>query len=492
MAYTTIYGSYMSTAGGSNFIRPYFSYEVVTGQTSTQQYTTVNWIAGCNIKSGASTNAKINIKVTITDRTTQTASVDDMGWSGGNHAMITSNNSWYRTTSSQSITFKVVMTTNVDSSSVSQSFTVPALSTFTLSYNTGGGSSVASQTFYYGVSGNVSSTKPTRTNYTFQGWANTSGGSVAYQPKSAITLTANKTLYAVWKSACTVPTIRGDVTAYRVSARGSTRNPTLVNDGTVVYIEFTTNKGVNVSNYLYSYSVKVDGSTSSLTKSLTLDSSGSSTNVYYGYIGDPGDFDKDTTYSIEVIVTIQDVNSQSYTFSAGTFISAEVYEIDISADGKRVAFGALASDAPSGTTRTDFAIEVAGDVELTGDLKIGNDTVVDYTVAQGTSGNWKYRKYKSGIFEAWYYLSGATVSTGSALSGASGWYRNTDSYPLSLPSIGITSVDHAHINAITGLAGMYTTVTALSTSQVDYYVIYSGQLSSRSAIITAYVKGTWA
>lgn len=71
--------------------------------------------------------------------------------------------------------------------------------TFTVSYNANGGSGApSSQTKTYGVKLTLSSTKPTRSGYSFSGWATSATGSVAYQ--SGGTYTANKavTLYAVW------------------------------------------------------------------------------------------------------------------------------------------------------------------------------------------------------------------------------------------------------------------------------------------------------
>lgn len=42
-------------------------------------------------------------------------------------------------------------------------------------------------------------TTPTKSGYTFKGWATYSGGSVSYQPGEYYTLYGNSTLYAVWK-----------------------------------------------------------------------------------------------------------------------------------------------------------------------------------------------------------------------------------------------------------------------------------------------------
>ena len=72
--------------------------------------------------------------------------------------------------------------------------------TYTVSYNANGGTGApGNQTKYHGVSLTLSSTKPTRTGYTFNGW-NTSayGYGTSYAPGGTYTGNANLTLYAQW------------------------------------------------------------------------------------------------------------------------------------------------------------------------------------------------------------------------------------------------------------------------------------------------------
>lgn len=120
---------------------------------------------------------------------------------------------------------------------------------------------------------------------------------------------------------------------------------------------------------------------------------------------------------------------------------------------------------------------------------------VEYVTGTGTVGDWRYIKYSSGRFEAWYNHSGS-VTLGTALANASGWYRNTNAYTLTVPTeIGTATVTHADIHPISGLAGMSATVTGLSGGTTSYYVICpaaSGSaISGRATVITAYVAGTW-
>lgn len=84
---------------------------------------------------------------------------------------------------------------------VSTTWRCPALQQYKITYNANGGSGAPSaQTKWYGTNITLSTTKPTRTGYTFQGWAITSGGSVAYHPGDICDRNTNTTLYAVWKA----------------------------------------------------------------------------------------------------------------------------------------------------------------------------------------------------------------------------------------------------------------------------------------------------
>lgn len=74
-------------------------------------------------------------------------------------------------------------------------------STYTVSYNANGGSGAPmAQTKTHGVNLTLSNVRPTRTGYTFQGWATSSGGGVSYSPGSSYTSNSSITLYAVWRA----------------------------------------------------------------------------------------------------------------------------------------------------------------------------------------------------------------------------------------------------------------------------------------------------
>lgn len=72
---------------------------------------------------------------------------------------------------------------------------------YSLSFSLQGGNGTFNP--LYGEYGNrvqIPYTKPTKTGYTFLGWATYVGGNASYQPGEYYTLYGNSTLYAVWKS----------------------------------------------------------------------------------------------------------------------------------------------------------------------------------------------------------------------------------------------------------------------------------------------------
>lgn len=76
--------------------------------------------------------------------------------------------------------------------------------TYTVSYNANGGTGApGDQIKYHGTSLTLSTTKPTRTGYTFLGWATSStAASATYQPGDSYSENSNITLYAVWQKGC--------------------------------------------------------------------------------------------------------------------------------------------------------------------------------------------------------------------------------------------------------------------------------------------------
>ena len=108
-----------------------------------------------------------------------------IGWNTSNSA----------TTSSWNVNTSKSISTN------STYYPITKLNTYTVSYNANGGSRApASQTKTTNNNLTLSSVKPTRVGYTFQGWGTSSSATTAtYQPGGTYSDNKSITLYAVWK-----------------------------------------------------------------------------------------------------------------------------------------------------------------------------------------------------------------------------------------------------------------------------------------------------
>ncbi len=114
----------------------------------------------------------------------------------------------YEVKSGQSVYFRIWFTggssstingVTLGSTSSTSAITVPP-TTYTVSYSANGGSGApSSQTKTYGTTLTLSSTKPTRTGYTFNGWnTNSSGTGTNYSSGGSYTSNSAVTLYAKW------------------------------------------------------------------------------------------------------------------------------------------------------------------------------------------------------------------------------------------------------------------------------------------------------
>lgn len=109
---------------------------------------------------------------------------------------------WSTSSSATSASYVGGNSFTVTSSGTTTLYAVWKANTYTVSYNANGGSGAPSaQTQNYPWHLQISTTTPTRTGYTFQGWATSSTGAVAYQPEDWYTSLVSVTLYAIWKAA---------------------------------------------------------------------------------------------------------------------------------------------------------------------------------------------------------------------------------------------------------------------------------------------------
>lgn len=190
---------------------------IYVGVTDTNTQRTVNvqvwfWtIYSCS--DGAANTLYYNAGTSVTAATSVAASNIDIthtvasgeGWNTANQTRVL-NKTYTYDKGTSATTYKVYAKfSGIDmlngAVSANTTYTVPALASYTISYNANGGSGApSSQTKYYGKSLTLSNSKPTRAGYSFQGWATSASGSVAYAAGASYTANAGATLYAVWQA----------------------------------------------------------------------------------------------------------------------------------------------------------------------------------------------------------------------------------------------------------------------------------------------------
>lgn len=197
--------------------------------------------------------------------------------------------------------------------------------TYTVKYDANGGSNPPSnQTKTYGVALALSSVKPTRSGYTFKGWATSASGSVAYASGASYTKNAAVTLYAVWERTYTKPTIK-NFTVSRCNSSG-----TASDSGTYARVKFNWTSGTAAPSILIEWKLATASSWSQ--KTITASGTSGSVNQIIG-----GSLSLDNSYSIRV--TVDDGNSPQSTTKT---LPVASFIIDVLAGGTGVAVGKAA------------------------------------------------------------------------------------------------------------------------------------------------------
>ena len=216
--------------------------------------------------------------------------------------------------------------------------------TYKVTYNANGGSGApGQQTKTYGITLKLSTTKPTRTNYNFKGWAKTASGAVAYAAGANYTSNAAITLYAVWELAYTKPTI-ANVKAVRCNQNGDT-----LETGTYCKITFNWScSQLTGSNPVKSITISWGSDTVTVTAS---GNSGSTSQVVGGSLG------VDNSYTFTIKVT--DIKNGVTTVTK--VLGTTKFPIDFKSGGTGVAFGK--------TAETNNLAEFGYQAQFTGGIK---------------------------------------------------------------------------------------------------------------------------
>lgn len=224
------------------------------------------------------------------------------------------------------------------SDTASVSVTIPALASYTVSYNANGGTGApANQTKYHGQTLTLSSTVPTYSGYSFSGWnTNQDGSGTAYSPGGSYTANAGTTLYAQWTVDYIPPSI-GSIDVIRCNSAGN-----LQEDSTTyikVTITWTVDSNYTGSSCAFAYKLASDsqynespGSISGITGS-----SGSSSKII------SGTFAANQSYRVRVKFTDAHGGfAEAYASVPVIFAPSEFKTISCLAGGTGLAIGKIA------------------------------------------------------------------------------------------------------------------------------------------------------
>ena len=466
---SVVYGAYFSTSGGKNFVRPVIDYTVSYTATTVS----VTYKAGINVKSGWHTNAKFTSTFSATGQASKTRVDNNEKWQAGNHFIFkTTTITYNKTTSAQTKTLKMYSKSSVDSSSKSVNINIPALGLPTISDATAERVEDA----------------PTKVTVSFK--ASSSNNSAITAKINGEVVTAVDGIYSK-----TFTNVSSDQHNYTITATDSvgtsTRTLTVSRlappqvdvicarnetDATKVIFNITVNSFYkdNISNISI-----VVGSTSATVTGGEIDESNALTVT------------KELTGLVETALTATvSVTGYGGTTTINVTVPSAFRTFDVGGEGKTIAFGMTArdEDVANGVTIPEnglFECGMDADFKGTVSLDITKLGIADYIVEQGTSGIWTYKKWNSGIVEAW-----ANVSTTQAIATALGSvYRAPNAVTTNFPF----TITHpkVHLASQSGVVnGAY--IAELSNASFIWYPIkYGKDTASKVRTIAAHVNGKW-
>lgn len=204
----TTYSSWITTTGDTK-VRS----ELYTSTSTSSTEFSIYAKGVMNVVKGWYTEAKITgtLSATSYSSTSTTSSARRPGSeysdsSTDNYAPVRSNTYTYkRKTSAYTVTisYKIKIAANSKTSTTSQTFTVPALDKYTITYKSGyaDDTTTVTQTKYYGNNITLRNSWNSRLNYSLTGWNTAENGSgTSYALGATFSGNANTTLYAQWSN----------------------------------------------------------------------------------------------------------------------------------------------------------------------------------------------------------------------------------------------------------------------------------------------------
>lgn len=248
--------------------------------------------------------------------------------------------------------------------------------TYTISFNANGGTGApSSQTKTYGLDLTLSSTKPTRTNYTFLGWGvSANSTTVSYAAGGTFSANANTTLYAIWEVAYTEPRIR------YVAVRRCDSDGTHNEEGTYFNISFLWDTDEDVTSIDITWTQY--GTSTSQHSSITATGTSGEVNTILG------SNDIATEYSYRIVIEVSDSKGSS---TRTVTLPATTYTIDFLAGGNGVAIGKPATLTNTFNvrwyTQFDSSVYVGSMLRVAGSSSFGDVTVRDTAFIENASIN---------------------------------------------------------------------------------------------------------
>lgn len=265
--------------------------------------------------------------------------------------------------------------------------------TYTVKYNANGGTGAPSnQTKTYGKNLTLSTTKPTRTNYNFNGWGTSaSSTTVSYAAGATYTNNAAITLYAIWELAYTKPRI-SNLSIVRCDPDG-----TINDEGQNGLVSFEWECDKTASSIVIKW--KPSSGTTWTSGSLTVSgTSGIVSKVF-------GNNELNIENSYDFHITVSDTNGSSYAISSLTSMK---FVIDVKSGGTGIAFGKVAET--DGLADFGYQVKLSGGISqvilpngtdlntlLTPNIYSGNNTnSAEYVNVPFTSGTFTLEVTSSG------------------------------------------------------------------------------------------------
>lgn len=109
---------------------------------------------------------------------------------------------------------------------------------------------------------------------------------------------------------------------------------------------------------------------------------------------------------------------------------------------------------------------------------------VDYIVEQGTSGDWTYRKWDSGLYEAWASTSDSYAMTSSF---GSSYFGN---HTYNITALSFVTLDCVFATGYASGAYFATKAENISTTSIELSARASASTTT-TIVHSIYLKGTW-